>query len=137
MKNQILGTKNQRPLNLPAKRLDTLLRYFVRLAANVHQVAGMNHKRPHVQRRSQLTHSMSLPGINLGRTPHPRARRKNLKSIGADLPRPLHSVRRPARRPQMHSNSPAHADSLNGPTLIAVILRALRSPRTRLACNNS
>ena len=114
MKHQVLRAKGQRPLNLPAKRRHALLAHFLGLAAHVHQVAGMDDERAHIKLGAQLAHPRSLFGVNLRRAPHARARCKNLKCIGANLPRPLHGFRRPARRAQMHTDSPGHGDSLIG-----------------------
>ncbi len=87
MQHQGVRAKRQRALDLAAKRSDTLLAHIVRLAAHVHQVAGMNHNRPYIKLGAQFAHTRSLFGIDLRRAPHPRARREELKGIGANLTR--------------------------------------------------
>ncbi len=115
MQHEILRAPRQRALNLATKSCHALFSNLFRLAAYVHQIAGMDHQRPDIELRPQFAHPLGLRGVHLGRAPHARTRRENLKSVRADLLRAFHRIRRPARRPQMHSDSLRHATSLNGP----------------------
>jgi len=101
MQHQVLGAEGKGTLDFAAKGVNTLLAHLVELTADIHQVARMNHQRAHIELGSQLFHARGLFGVDFGGAPHARARRKNLKSVGAYLTCALDGVRGAARRAQM------------------------------------
>ena len=119
MQNQVFGAECQGALDLAAKRHDALLTKLGRLAADVDQVAGMNHERADVVFSADSPHALGLLRVDLLRPPHPRTRRKDLQCIRADLVRPIDRIGGTARRAEVNSDSLCHFKILIGEVRLA------------------
>ena len=112
MEDEVFCAERECALDFAAKGSNAFFAHLLRLAADVDQVAGVDDQGTNIERRAQLPHAFGLLGVDLGRAPHARARRKNLKGVGADLACALDGIRSAASRTQMHPDAHGHAISL-------------------------
>ena len=85
VQDEILRAQGQRALHFAAEGGNGFRADLRRLAAEVHQVAGVNHQRRAVIFAAQGAHLFAVGWSDPRWTPHARARREDLKSIRANF----------------------------------------------------
>ena len=105
MQHQILRAQRQRALHLAAKGRHRFFPEQLRLAAQVHEIAGVDHQRSAIEFLAERAHLLAVAPQQLLCPPHPRARGEDLKGVGPDRVRPLRCTKHATRGRQMDPNA--------------------------------
>ena len=112
MQHQILGAQGEGALDLGAKGGDAFRANLLGLAADVNQIAGVNHQRADIEFGAQLLHAGALFRVDFGSAPHARAGGEDLQGVGADFAGALDGVGCAAGCAEMDADALGHGLSL-------------------------
>ncbi len=114
MEDEVIGAEGERALDFLAKAGDAFGAHLFGLAAEVDEIAGVNHERRDVMRGPQFAQAGSLLGVHR-RGRHMRGLDENIWKVLAPTARARRSgVGGAARGAQVHANALDHEMSVMG-----------------------